>query len=153
MAIERVIANKRCLMITKNNIETTTISIRPYDILLKQNDYALITYPYQVFVLDRDGKQSSYMLSLCDYKSLNGTYTVGNIVTQNSNCIYNYESNEFTLKVLTLDASPGMTFYFKNLFRGTKWHKILNIYFVDYSEISSGEPPTSNVKIYYLQKN
>lgn len=155
MAIKQVIANKRCLMIRPYELSSINIGLFQYNVPLDGTNPDNMTFPYKgLYTLTGiTDKEDICILSLCGYKSLNGKFIYKNLSTQNTECIYNYESDKFTLNVITSSIQNFRNQSLGTYFINKKVYKILNIYLDDFVGGSPTSPPTGTIKIYYLQKN
>nr|DAG67934.1 MAG TPA: hypothetical protein [Caudoviricetes sp.] len=168
MAIKRVIANKRYLMIRPYELDSYSISTYLYDPSIREvGDGAPgdlnSTNPsfgsnktnlYGYGTWDSNNYNQRYALILSYFKRTasesESTYTQRQIILCDKKCIYNYDDSKYSLKVITSNVVYSKVYNLKQYFENKKLFKIVDIY-LDNSNITNAEK-TANIKIYYLEK-
>lgn len=144
MALTKVVANKRCLAI--QNFDNPSLMFKKYSILLDGDSSLTITVPYTTYY---NGEY--YMLSLANWSFRGVNVKPRDIILNKGDCVYNYESDRYELKVITSVVKIDNYHEMNDYFRDKKLYKILNIY-IDSVANDATNGLHANVKIYYLEK-
>ena len=168
MAIRRVIANKRCLMIRPYELSNYFIGIGTYtpripdnnirpsgEVVPSENMRGCDTrlYGYGDFG-DANNVNSIYtlVLSYLNTKEKGGDviFSQKNLILSKGFCVYNYDASKYTLNVITAVLNYKAFYTLDTYFKDKKMFKIIDIY-LDNSQMT-GASRTGNIVIYYLSE-
>lgn len=153
MSIQRVIANKRCLMISSYELDDIYIALRDYDPYVgKGGDLTTVGYTYKTIYSNGTDNTNQTLVGLSILKTkeeIAGIWVLkGKMIYNNEDIIYNYDNNKYVLRVITSVLDNNLLNKLSQYFTGKKVFKIINIYIGSRETINN----KYNIKIYYLEK-